>query len=49
MDEYVSDEFASGSEDENWLKKAKNAANRKRRQATQARDGPEKRTKTSLL
>ena len=48
VDEYVSDELASGSEDEKWLKKAKDAANRKRRQTTQARYGPEKRTKTSL-
>ena len=48
VDEYVSDELASGSEDEKRLKKAKDAANHKRRQATQARHGPEKRTKTSL-
>ena len=48
MDEYVYDELASGSEDEKRSKKAKEAANRTRRQATQARDGPEKRTKTSL-
>ena len=48
MDEYVSDELASGSEDEKRLKKAKDAANRKRRQATQTRHGPEKRIKTSL-
>ena len=37
-----------GSEDEKRLKKAKDAANRKRRQTTQARYGPEKRTKTSF-
>ena len=50
VDEYVSDELASGSEDEKrGLKRAKDAANRKRRQATQARHGPEKRIKTSLL
>ena len=48
VDEYVSDELASGSEDEKRLKRAKDAANRKRRQATQARPGPEKRIKTSL-
>ena len=48
VDEYVSDELASGSEDEKRLKRAKDTANRKRRQATQARHGPEKRLKTSL-
>ena len=48
VDEYVSDELASGSEDEKRLKRAKDTANRKRRQATQARHGPEKRIKTSL-
>ena len=48
VDEYVSDELASGSEDEKRLKKSKDAANRKRRQAAQGRHGPEKRTKTSL-
>ncbi|CAH3186248.1 unnamed protein product [Porites evermanni] len=31
VDEYVSDELASGSEDEKRLKKAKEAASRKRR------------------
>ena len=48
VDDYVSDELASGSEDEKRLKRAKDATNRKRRQATQARQGPEKRIKTSL-
>ena len=48
VDEYVSDELASGSEDEKRLKRAKDTANRKRRQTTQARHGPEKRIKTSL-
>ena len=48
VDEYVSDELVSGSKDEKRLKKAKDAANRKRKQATQARHGPEKRIKTFL-
>ena len=48
VDEYVSDELASCSEDEKRLKRAKDTANRKRRLATQARHGPEKRIKTSL-
>ena len=48
MDEYVSDELASGFENEKRLKRAMDAANRKRRQATQARHEPEKRIKTSL-
>ena len=39
MDEYVSDELTSGSEDQKQLKKANDAANRKQRQATQARNG----------
>ena len=43
VDEYVSDELASGSEDEKRLERAKDVANLKRRQATQARQGPEKR------
>ena len=42
VDEYVSDELASGSEDEKRLKKAKEAASRKRRQPTQGRRGPDK-------
>ena len=45
VDEYVSDELASGSEDEKRLKKAKDAASRKRRQPTQGRRGPDKRFK----
>ena len=48
VDEYVSDELASGSEDEKRLKRAKDAANLKRRLSTQARQGPGKRIKTSL-
>ncbi|CAH3166711.1 unnamed protein product [Porites lobata] len=45
VDEYVSDELASGSEDEKRLKKAKEAASRKRRQPTQGRRGPDKKFK----
>ena len=45
VDEYVSDELASGSEDEKRLKKAKEAASRKRRQPTQGRRGPDKKKK----
>ena len=46
VDEYVSDELASGSEDEKrGLKRAKDAANRKRRQATQARHGQKRESK----
>ena len=45
VDEYVSDELASGSEDEKRLKKAKEAASRKRRQPTQSRRGPDKKFK----
>ena len=48
MDECVSDKLATGSEDEKRLNKAKDAANHKRGQATQARYGPEKRTETSF-
>ena len=48
VDEYVSDKLASGSKHEKRLKRDKDAANRKRRLATQARQGPEKRIKTSL-
>ena len=50
VDEYVSDELASGSEDEKCLKKAKEAANRRRRQPTQGCRGPDKKFKgTSTL
>ena len=42
VDEYVSDELASGSEDEKRLKKAEEAASRKRRQPTRGRRGPDK-------
>ncbi|CAH3137444.1 unnamed protein product, partial [Porites lobata] len=45
VDEYVSDELVSGSEDEKRLKKAKEAASRKRRQPTQRRRGPDKKFK----
>ena len=49
VDEYISDELASGSEDEKRLKKAKEAASRKRKQATQAgRRGSDKKFKGSL-
>ena len=47
VDEYVSDELASGSEDEKRLKKAKEAASRKRRQPTQGRTGSDKKFKGS--
>ena len=42
VDEYVSDELASGSEDEKRLKKAKEAASKKRRQPTQGCSGTDK-------
>ena len=45
VDEYVSDELASGSEDEKRLEKAKEAASRKRRQPTQGLCGPDKKFK----
>ena len=45
VDGYVSDELASGSEDEKRLKKAKEAACRKRRQSIQGRRGPDKKSK----
>ena len=45
VDEYVSDELASSSEDEKRLKKAKEAASRKRRQPTQGCRGPDKKFK----
>ena len=48
VDEYVSDELASGSEDEKRLKKAKEAASRKRGQPTQGRGGPGKKLKGIL-
>ena len=48
VNEYVSDELASCSEDEKRLKRAKDKANRKRKLTTQARHGPEKRIKTFL-
>ena len=49
VDEYVSDELTSGSEDEDEkrLKKAKEAASRKRRQPTQGRSGLDKKFKGS--
>ena len=47
VDEFVSDELASGSEDEKRLKKAKEAASRKRRQPTQGRSGTGKKVKGS--
>ena len=47
VDEHITGELASSSEDEKRLKKAKNAANSKRRQATQALHGPDKRIKAS--
>ena len=50
VDEYVSDELASGSEDEKRLKKAKEPASRKRRQPAQGRSGLDKKFKgTSTL
>ena len=48
VNEYVSDELTSSYEDEKRLKRAIDAANRKRRHATRARHGPEKKIKTSL-
>ena len=42
VDKYVLDKLASGSEDEKRLKKAKEAASKKRRQPTQGRRGPDK-------
>ena len=42
---YLSDELASGSEDEKLLKKAKEAASRKRRQPKQRHRGPDKKLK----
>ena len=48
VDEYVSDELASGSEDEKRLKKAKEAASRKRGHPTQGRGGPGKKLKGIL-
>ena len=45
VDEYVSDELASGSEDEKRLKKAKEAPSRKRRQPAQGRSGLDKKFK----
>ncbi|CAH3183807.1 unnamed protein product, partial [Porites lobata] len=42
VDEYVSDELASGSEDEKGLKKASEVASRKRRQPRQGCRGPDK-------
>ena len=50
VDGDVSDELASGSEDEKHLKKAKETARKKRRQPTQGRRGPDKKFKgTSTL
>ena len=46
VDEYVSDELASESEDEKRLKKAKEAASRKGRQLIPARRGSDKRFKS---
>ena len=45
MDEYVSDELASESEDEKRLKKAKEAASGKGRQSIQGRCGSDKKFK----
>ena len=47
VDEYVLNELASGSEDKKHLKKAKEAASRKRRQPTQGHSGPDKMFKGS--
>lgn len=48
VDEYVSEELASGSEDEKRLKKAKETATRKRRQPMQGRRGTDKKFKGTL-
>ena len=45
VDEYVLDELGTGSEDKKRLKKAKEAASRKRRQPSQGHLGPDKRFK----
>ena len=49
VDEYVSDELASGSEDEKRLKKAKGAASRKRRQPAQGPSGLDKKFKGTSI
>ena len=48
VDEYVSDDLASGSNDEKRLKQAKEAASRKRRQTNQPRRYHDKKFKSSL-
>ena len=48
VDEYVSDDLASGSDDEKRLKEAKEAASRKRRQTNQPRRYHDKKFKSSL-
>ena len=48
VDEYVSDELASGSEDEKRLKKANEVARRKRRQPTRGRRGTRKRAQRNF-
>ena len=48
VDEYVSDDLASGSDDEKRLKQAKEAASRKRRQTNQPRRYHDKKFKSSL-
>lgn len=45
VDEYVSDELASGSENEKRLKKAREAEGRERKQPTLGRRGPDKKFK----
>ena len=49
VDEYVSDELASGPDDQKRLKKTKEAASSKRRQPTQGRRGPDKKFKGTLI
>ena len=48
VEEYMSDELASGSEDEKRLKRAKEAASRKKRHTAQACRDSEKRLKSVL-
>ena len=48
VEEYMSDELASASEDEKRLKRAKKAASRKKRHTAQAHRDPVKRFKSAL-
>ena len=48
MDEYVSDDLASGSEDDKRLRRARETVGRKRRQAAQLRSEYSKRCRSTL-